>query len=140
MASLEARLTHVEAERTQLTQELAEVRRAAELHQLCTACKDKSLLEFEELELAESRLREQELEEQLAKGMVKQQQLEQQLEEQLAKGRAKEQELEQQLLENKVREQRVLKEAQARSATQRAELKADLGRLKASVHLFFFKE
>jgi hypothetical protein len=117
VASLEARLTHVEAERTQLTQELAEVRRAAELHQLCTACKDKSLLEFEELELAESRLREQELEEQLAKGRVKQQQL----------------------LENKVREQRVLKEAQARSATQRAELKADLGRLKASVHLFLFK-
>jgi hypothetical protein len=101
VASLQARLTLVEAERTQLTHELAEVRRAAD--QLRAACKDKSVLEIEDFELAESRTREQELEEQLGKSRVK----EQQLEEQLGKSRVKEQELEQQLVEIRGREQQL---------------------------------
>jgi hypothetical protein len=40
------------------------------------------------------------------------------------------------LLAEKEEEVRVLKEAQARSAAERTGLEADLGRLKASVHLF----
>jgi chromosome segregation ATPase len=101
VASLQARLALVEAERTQLTQEVAEVRRAAD--QLRAACKDKSVLETEDFELAESKIREQELEQQLGKSRIKEQQLEQQL----VESRVKEQQLEEQLAESRVREQQL---------------------------------
>jgi len=88
----------LEAEGEVVRQELAEVRRAAEaeraeLAHLWSALKDKSVLETEEFELAESRIREQELEEQLAKIKIHEQELVHQLDE----GKVKEKELELQM-------------------------------------------
>ena len=64
-------------------------------------CRDKSVLETEDFELAESKLREQELAEQLAQNKA----MEQELADQLEKGQAREKELRDELEKGRIREQ-----------------------------------